>query len=93
MKKPVLTDGLLCVCGNCKNVGLISAAPSGNLHRRMAAPPYPAYGKFGTMPVYTALFRRHNRKPSQPRYGKLLPIEYQESSHDPFPKTLEYLRH
>ncbi|EPF8710195.1 hypothetical protein, partial [Salmonella enterica] len=76
-----------------KNVGLISAAPSGNLHRRMAAPPYPAYGKFGTMPVYTALFRRHNRKPSQPRYGKLLPIEYQESSHDPFPKTLEYLRH
>ncbi|MGT1687421.1 hypothetical protein, partial [Salmonella enterica] len=79
--------------GNCKNVGLISAAPSGNLHRRMAAPPYPAYGKFGTMPVYTALFRRHNRKPSQPRYGKLLPIEYQESSHDPFPKTLEYLRH
>ncbi|WP_212636996.1 hypothetical protein, partial [Salmonella enterica] len=77
----------------CKNVGLISAAPSGNLHRRMAAPPYPAYGKFGTMPVYTALFRRHNRKPSQPRYGKLLPIEYQESSHDPFPKTLEYLRH
>ncbi|WP_216702825.1 hypothetical protein, partial [Salmonella enterica] len=78
---------------NCKNVGLISAAPSGNLHRRMAAPPYPAYGKFGTMPVYTALFRRHNRKPSQPRYGKLLPIEYQESSHDPFPKTLEYLRH
>ncbi|MGT1299774.1 hypothetical protein, partial [Salmonella enterica] len=72
---------------------LISAAPSGNLHRRMAAPPYPAYGKFGTMPVYTALFRRHNRKPSQPRYGKLLPIEYQESSHDPFPKTLEYLRH
>ncbi|MEC4784552.1 MULTISPECIES: hypothetical protein, partial [Salmonella] len=75
------------------NVGLISAAPSGNLHRRMAAPPYPAYGKFGTMPVYTALFRRHNRKPSQPRYGKLLPIEYQESSHDPFPKTLEYLRH
>ncbi|AEZ47287.1 hypothetical protein CYL01_18200 [Salmonella enterica subsp. enterica serovar Typhi] len=81
------------MCGNCKNVGLISAAPSGNLHRRMAAPPYPAYGKFGTMPVYTALFRRHNRKPSQPRYGKLLPIEYQESSHDPFPKTLEYLRH
>ncbi|WP_217805216.1 hypothetical protein, partial [Salmonella enterica] len=82
-----------CMCGNCKNVGLISAAPSGNLHRRMATPPYPAYGKFGTMPVYTALFRRHNRKPSQPRYGKLLPIEYQESSHDPFPKTLEYLRH
>ncbi|AXR58337.1 hypothetical protein CJP42_0267 [Salmonella enterica subsp. enterica serovar Typhi] len=81
------------MCGNCKNVGLISAAPSGNLHRRMAAPPYPAYGKFGTMPVYTALFRRHNRKPSQPRYGKLLPIEYQESSHDPFLKTLEYLRH
>ncbi|AET56411.1 hypothetical protein A676_04821 [Salmonella enterica subsp. enterica serovar Enteritidis str. 2010K-0262] len=26
-----------------KNVGLISAAPSGNLHRRMAASPYPAY--------------------------------------------------
>ncbi|EBO8062066.1 hypothetical protein D3S23_10215, partial [Salmonella enterica] len=43
VKKPVLTDGLLCVCGNCKNVGLISAAPSGNRHRRMAASPYPAY--------------------------------------------------
>ncbi|EAA7325446.1 hypothetical protein PK95_19125 [Salmonella enterica subsp. enterica] len=39
MKKPVRLDGLLCVCGNCKNVGLISAAPSGNRHRRMAAPP------------------------------------------------------
>ncbi|ENW4944550.1 hypothetical protein ACFLMW_004740, partial [Salmonella enterica] len=36
VKKPVLTDGLFCVCGNCKTVGLISAAPSGNLHRRMA---------------------------------------------------------
>ncbi|EBX5688887.1 hypothetical protein DSQ76_19880 [Salmonella enterica subsp. enterica serovar Kaolack] len=39
VKKPVLTDGLFCVCGNCKIVGLISAAPSGNLHRRMAASP------------------------------------------------------
>ncbi|WP_222853237.1 hypothetical protein, partial [Salmonella enterica] len=39
----VRQDGLFCVCGNCKNVGLISAAPSGNLHRRMAASPYPAY--------------------------------------------------
>ncbi|EAV4447370.1 hypothetical protein B0607_23630, partial [Salmonella enterica subsp. enterica serovar Javiana] len=84
--------GLFCVCGNCKNVGLISAAPSGNRHRRMAASPYPAYG-IDIMPVYTALFRRHNHKPSQHRYGKLLPIEYQESSHDPLPKTLEYLRH
>ncbi|EAW1146157.1 hypothetical protein E0V23_22940, partial [Salmonella enterica subsp. enterica serovar Nottingham] len=92
VKKPILTDGLFCVCGNCKNVGLISAAPSGNLHRRMAASPYPAYG-IDIMPVYTALFRRHNHKPSQHRYGKLLPIEYQESSHDPLPKTLEYLRH
>ncbi|ECF0007898.1 hypothetical protein EXB92_12030 [Salmonella enterica subsp. enterica serovar Typhimurium] len=43
MKKPILTDGLFCVCGNCKTVGLISAAPSGNRHCRMAAPPYPAY--------------------------------------------------
>ncbi|ACY91367.1 hypothetical protein P288_03585 [Salmonella enterica subsp. arizonae serovar 18:z4,z23:- str. CVM N7307] len=43
VKKPVRQDGLFCVCGNCKNVGLISAAPSGNLHRRMAASPYPAY--------------------------------------------------
>ncbi|EAQ8545676.1 hypothetical protein DQK05_19110, partial [Salmonella enterica subsp. enterica serovar Javiana] len=43
VKKPILTDGLFCVCGNCKTVGLISAAPSGNLHCRMAAPPYPAY--------------------------------------------------
>ncbi|OZT95798.1 hypothetical protein CCO44_23995 [Salmonella enterica subsp. enterica serovar Glostrup] len=86
MKKPILTDGLFCVCGNCKNVGLISAAPSGNLHRRMAAPPYPAYRDAPIHPQY-------NHKPSQHRYGKLLPIEYQESSHDPLPKTLEYLRH
>ncbi|MFT0117944.1 hypothetical protein WKV36_22195, partial [Salmonella enterica] len=43
VKKPIQTDGLFCVCGNCKNAGLISAAPSGNLHRRMAASPYPAY--------------------------------------------------
>ncbi|MBC6276664.1 hypothetical protein D0Z98_01030, partial [Salmonella enterica subsp. enterica serovar Newport] len=42
VKKPVRLDGLLCVCGNCKNVGLISAAPSGNRHRRMAVSPYPA---------------------------------------------------
>ncbi|EBU8434375.1 hypothetical protein DLF19_20860, partial [Salmonella enterica subsp. enterica serovar Ughelli] len=42
VKKPVRQDGLFCVCGNCKNVGLISAAPSGNLHRRMAVSPYPA---------------------------------------------------
>ncbi|EBR0227380.1 hypothetical protein DNV43_23040, partial [Salmonella enterica subsp. enterica serovar Monschaui] len=39
VKKPVRLDGLLCVCGNCKNVGLISAAPSGNRHYRN----YPAY--------------------------------------------------
>ncbi|HIC3793840.1 TPA: hypothetical protein ACW5IH_004537, partial [Salmonella enterica subsp. enterica serovar Schwarzengrund] len=77
---------------NCKNAGLISAAPSGNLHRRMAASPYPAYG-IDTMPVYTALFRRHNRKPSLHRCGKLSLILHQESSHDPLPKTLEYLRH
>ncbi|EAA7608167.1 hypothetical protein ADQ66_23795, partial [Salmonella enterica] len=31
VKKPVLTDGLFCVCGNCKTVGLISAAPSGGV--------------------------------------------------------------
>ncbi|WP_237142051.1 hypothetical protein, partial [Salmonella enterica] len=43
VKKPVRQDGLFCVCGNCKTVGLISAAPSGNLHRRMAASPYSAY--------------------------------------------------
>ncbi|EBK3621673.1 hypothetical protein DB492_23835 [Salmonella enterica] len=36
VKKPVRQDGLLCVCGNI-------SAPSGNLHRRMAASPYPAY--------------------------------------------------
>ncbi|ECI6684026.1 hypothetical protein EHE65_22895 [Salmonella enterica subsp. enterica] len=42
VKKPIRQDGLFCVCGNCKNVGLISAAPSGNRHRRMAASPYPA---------------------------------------------------
>ncbi|EAB8940741.1 hypothetical protein D4Y61_17360, partial [Salmonella enterica subsp. enterica] len=46
VKKPIQTDGLFCVCGNCKNVGLISAAPSGNLHRRMAAPPYSAYRNY-----------------------------------------------
>ncbi|WP_237703392.1 hypothetical protein, partial [Salmonella enterica] len=46
-----------------------------------------------TMPVYTALFRRHNRKPSLHRCGKLSLILHQESSHDPLPKTLEYLRH
>ncbi|EOX7939571.1 hypothetical protein ACPWDS_004514, partial [Salmonella enterica] len=86
VKKPILTDGLLCVCGNCKNAGLISAAPSGNLHRRMAASPYPAYRD---APIYP----QYNHKPSQHRYGKLLPIEYLESSHDPLPKTLEYLRH
>ncbi|EAA8743044.1 hypothetical protein BBG21_24085, partial [Salmonella enterica] len=85
-------DGLFCVCGNCKTVGLISAAPSGYLHRRMAALPYPAYG-IGTMPVYTALFRRHNHKPSQHRCGKLSLILHQESVYDPLPKTLEYLRH
>ncbi|EAM4686243.1 hypothetical protein E3I77_16510 [Salmonella enterica] len=51
MKKPVLTDGLFCVCGNCNTVGLISAAPSGNLHRRMAASPYPAYRNY---PAYEA---------------------------------------
>ncbi|WP_246755381.1 hypothetical protein, partial [Salmonella enterica] len=39
------------------------------------------------------LITEFNHKPSQHRYGKLLPIEYQESSHDPLPKTLEYLRH
>ncbi|EOD0857937.1 hypothetical protein ACFXUK_004331, partial [Salmonella enterica] len=92
VKKPVRQDGLFCVCGNCKNAGLISAAPSGNRHRRMAASPYPAYG-IDTMPVYTALFRRHNRKPSLHRCGKLSLILHQESSHDPLPKTLEYLRH
>ncbi|EBS3046220.1 hypothetical protein DSH02_13705 [Salmonella enterica subsp. enterica serovar Tchad] len=42
VKKPVRQDGLFCVCGNCKTVGLISAAPSGNLHRRMAVSSYPA---------------------------------------------------
>ncbi|EHC43229.1 hypothetical protein LTSEGIV_5391, partial [Salmonella enterica subsp. enterica serovar Give str. S5-487] len=26
MKKPIQTDGLFCVCGNCKNVGLISVS-------------------------------------------------------------------
>ncbi|EHC59713.1 hypothetical protein LTSEMIN_5739, partial [Salmonella enterica subsp. enterica serovar Minnesota str. A4-603] len=26
VKKPVRQDGLFCVCGNCKTVGLISAA-------------------------------------------------------------------
>ncbi|EAA3096538.1 hypothetical protein DN031_19365, partial [Salmonella enterica subsp. enterica] len=46
VKKPVRQDGLLCVCGNCKNVGLISAAPSGNRHRRMAASPYPAHSNY-----------------------------------------------
>ncbi|EBX9903774.1 hypothetical protein DUB37_13425, partial [Salmonella enterica subsp. enterica serovar Amager] len=51
VKKPILTDGLFCVCGNCKNVGLISAAPSGNRHRRMAAPPYSAYSNY---PAYEA---------------------------------------
>ncbi|EBY3142563.1 hypothetical protein CBJ19_23025 [Salmonella enterica subsp. enterica serovar Nigeria] len=60
-----------------KNVGLISAAPSGNRQRRMAASPYPAYG-IDTMPVYTALFRRHNRKPSQHRYGTLFLVQHQE---------------
>ncbi|EAO2686968.1 hypothetical protein E2X65_17825 [Salmonella enterica] len=48
MKKPVRQDGLFCVCGNCKNVGLISVAPSGNLHCRMAAPPYSAYRSYPT---------------------------------------------
>ncbi|HFV9732199.1 TPA: hypothetical protein ACIAN5_002386, partial [Salmonella enterica subsp. enterica serovar Yarrabah] len=51
VKKPVLTDGLFCVCGNCKTVGLISAAPSGNRHRRMAVSPYPAYRNY---PAYEA---------------------------------------
>ncbi|EBS5238296.1 hypothetical protein D6L21_14360 [Salmonella enterica subsp. enterica serovar Muenster] len=51
MKKPILKDGLFCVCGNCKTVGLISAAPSGNLHRRMAAPPYSAHRNY---PAYEA---------------------------------------
>ncbi|HGA5361692.1 TPA: hypothetical protein ACISX9_001128, partial [Salmonella enterica subsp. enterica serovar Saintpaul] len=51
VKKPILTDGLFCVCGNCKTVGLISAAPSGNRHCRMAAPPYPAYRNY---PAYEA---------------------------------------
>ncbi|EAS2000234.1 hypothetical protein AX333_24895 [Salmonella enterica] len=51
MKKPVLTDGLLCVCGNCKNVGLISVAPSGNRQRRMAASPYSVYRNY---PAYEA---------------------------------------
>ncbi|ENY4195091.1 TPA_asm: hypothetical protein G2179_23435, partial [Salmonella enterica subsp. enterica serovar Give] len=92
VKKPIQTDGLFCVCGNCKNVGLISAAPSGNLHRRMAASPYPAYG-IDIMPVYTALFRRHNRKPSLHRCGKLSLILHQESVYESLPKTLEYLRH
>ncbi|MEA0983850.1 hypothetical protein, partial [Salmonella enterica] len=53
---------------------------------RMAAPPYSAYRD---APIYP----QYNHKPSQHSYGKLLPIEYQESSHDPLPKTLEYLRH
>ncbi|EPC7589863.1 hypothetical protein ACS3X7_004418, partial [Salmonella enterica subsp. enterica serovar Brandenburg] len=92
VKKPIQTDGLFCVCGNCKNAGLISAAPSGNLHRRMAASPYPAYG-IDIMPVYTALFRRHNRKPSLHRCGKLSLILHQESVYESLPKTLEYLRH
>ncbi|AZT63229.1 hypothetical protein ELZ97_05750 [Salmonella enterica subsp. enterica serovar Stanleyville] len=51
MKKPVRQDGLFCVCSNCKNVGLISAAPSGNRHRRMAASPYPAHSNY---PAYEA---------------------------------------
>ncbi|EAP5603560.1 hypothetical protein C3T75_21160 [Salmonella enterica] len=34
-----------------KNVGLISAAPSGNLHRRMAASPYSSYRNY---PAYEA---------------------------------------
>ncbi|EAS4519590.1 hypothetical protein D7C29_23295, partial [Salmonella enterica] len=59
--------------------------PAG-IHCRMAAPLYPAHRD---APIHP----RYNHKPSQHRYGKLLPIEYQESSHDPFPKTLEYLRH
>ncbi|MFP5657901.1 hypothetical protein ACLD2W_22035, partial [Salmonella sp. 741265109_PST] len=42
-KPPAMPEDIYCVCGNCKTVGLISAAPSGNLHRRMAASPYPAY--------------------------------------------------
>ncbi|HIF3244894.1 TPA: hypothetical protein ACXZU9_005171, partial [Salmonella enterica] len=75
-----------------KNAGLISAAPSGNLHRRMAASPYPAYG-IDIMPVYIALFRRHNRKPSLHRCGKLSLILHQESVYESLPKTLEYLRH
>ncbi|EAP2087125.1 hypothetical protein D7E28_21860 [Salmonella enterica] len=64
MKKPILTDGLFCVCGNCKNVGLISAAPSGNRHRRMAAPPYPAYSNY---PAYEvgALVEPIRAKPTQ----------------------------
>ncbi|EBW1963468.1 hypothetical protein D5O69_04200, partial [Salmonella enterica subsp. enterica] len=51
VKKPVRQDGLFCVCGNCKIVGLISAAPSGNRHRRMAAPPYSSYRNY---PAYEA---------------------------------------
>ncbi|MGC8018445.1 hypothetical protein ACP3WW_11875, partial [Salmonella enterica] len=46
VKKPIRQDGLFCVCGNRKTVGLISAAPSGNLHRRMAASPYPAHSNY-----------------------------------------------
>ncbi|EAA5435380.1 hypothetical protein EWG81_12825, partial [Salmonella enterica subsp. enterica serovar Muenchen] len=46
VKEPLRQDGLFCVCGNCKSVGLISAAPSGNRHRRMAAPPYSAYRNY-----------------------------------------------
>ncbi|EBN9894772.1 hypothetical protein DT664_22210 [Salmonella enterica] len=51
MKKPLRQDGLFCVCGNYKNVGLISAAPSGNRHRRMAASPYSVYRNY---PAYEA---------------------------------------
>ncbi|WP_211361527.1 hypothetical protein, partial [Salmonella enterica] len=79
---------------NCQASNSEEAHPDGwaflrlwpGMHCRMAAPPYPAYRDVQIHP-------RYNRKPSQHRYGKLLPIEYQESSHDPFPKTLEYLRH
>ncbi|WP_320538841.1 hypothetical protein, partial [Salmonella enterica] len=36
------------------DVGLISAAPSGNLHRRMAASPYPAYKSVSSVGLISA---------------------------------------
>ncbi|HIF4733598.1 TPA: hypothetical protein ACX13R_004520 [Citrobacter amalonaticus] len=47
MKKPILTDGLFCVCSK-PVAGADKRSASGRLshHCRMAASPYPAYSQY-----------------------------------------------